>query len=126
MFPYQPGADDNGPAGGWGEFHPIDTAGNRASVPSMNAATLFGFEERAFGLILFLGLPWTTSAQGQGQAAQSDVQGVEVLTRGPVHEAFAGIVTFDPKPVADCGRTDQPVGERPHFAPCATRFATGS
>ena len=76
--------------------HPIDAVGNRASLLSMQATTLLRFKERAFGLLLFLGLPWTTSAQGQ--EAQSDVQGVEVLTRGPVHEAFAGIVTFDPKP----------------------------
>ena len=27
-----------------------------------------------------------------------DTQGVQVLTRGPVHEAFAGIVTFNPEP----------------------------
>lgn len=27
-----------------------------------------------------------------------DEQGVQVLTRGPVHEAFAGIVTFNPEP----------------------------
>jgi hypothetical protein len=28
----------------------------------------------------------------------SDQQGVEVLTRGPVHEAFAGVVAFNPQP----------------------------
>jgi hypothetical protein len=27
-----------------------------------------------------------------------DEQGVQVLTRGPVHEAFAGVVTFNPEP----------------------------
>src|SRR6188474_975668 len=27
-----------------------------------------------------------------------DIDGVEVLTRGPVHEAFAGTITFDPQP----------------------------
>jgi hypothetical protein len=62
----------------------------------MKATNLFGFENRAFGLILLLGLPWTTSAQGQ--ETQYEVQGVEVLTRGPVHEAFAGMVTFNPEP----------------------------
>ncbi|MGK0188800.1 MAG: hypothetical protein ACI9R3_004614 [Verrucomicrobiales bacterium] len=35
-----------------------------------------------------------SSSYGQ-QPGISDVQGVEVLTRGPVHEAFAGIITFD-------------------------------
>ena len=25
-------------------------------------------------------------------------QGVQVLTRGPVHEAFAGMVTYNPEP----------------------------
>lgn len=62
----------------------------------MKSTTLLSIEKRALGLVLFLGLPWTTSALGQ--EAQSEVQGVEVLTRGPVHEAFAGIVTFDPEP----------------------------
>src|SRR6185503_2341386 len=32
-----------------------------------------------------------------GRAPDSE-QGVEVLTRGPVHEAFAETVTFDPQP----------------------------
>ena len=34
------------------------------------------------------------AAQGQADAEE----GVEVLTRGPVHEAFAATVTFDPEP----------------------------
>lgn len=35
---------------------------------------------------------------GAAQSVTGDEQGVEVLTRGPVHEAFAGIVTFNPEP----------------------------
>lgn len=42
-----------------------------------------------------LGWERTAVAQ-QDQAASED--GVEVLTRGPVHEAFAETVTFDPQP----------------------------
>lgn len=37
-------------------------------------------------------------ANGQAQAPANDAPGVEVLTRGPVHEAFAGMVTFNPEP----------------------------
>src|SRR3954447_20191862 len=32
------------------------------------------------------------------QVPPSGQQGIEVLTRGPVHEAFAETVTFDPEP----------------------------
>jgi hypothetical protein len=35
---------------------------------------------------------------GRAQPADSDVPGAQVLTRGPVHEAFAGVVTFNPEP----------------------------
>ena len=35
---------------------------------------------------------------GRAQAPAADVAGVEVLTRGPVHEAFAGMITFNPLP----------------------------
>ena len=34
----------------------------------------------------------------QAQQPGNDVPGEQVLTRGPVHEAFAGIVTFNPQP----------------------------
>ena len=44
----------------------------------------------------------TTIGLGQHIAAQSapsaGQDGVEVLTRGPVHEAFAETITFDPEP----------------------------
>jgi len=42
-----------------------------------------------------LGLDKAVVAQ---QSPFDTEQGVEVLTRGPVHEAFAGTVTFDPQP----------------------------
>ena len=40
------------------------------------------------------------AAIATGQAADSaiDDQGAQVLTRGPVHEAFAGIVSYNPEP----------------------------
>ena len=37
-------------------------------------------------------------AVAQTQPLAGDVPGVEVQTRGPVHEAFAGLVTFNPVP----------------------------
>jgi hypothetical protein len=39
-----------------------------------------------------------TIVRGQGEEAAIDDQGVQVLTRGPVHEAFAGIVSYNPEP----------------------------
>lgn len=43
--------------------------------------------------------PATESAAPQGEAAaEPAADGVEVLTRGPVHEAFAETVSFDPQP----------------------------
>lgn len=52
----------------------------------------------ALALSLSLGLHLTAPGPAIGQEASTEVPGVEVLTRGPVHEAFAGIVNFDPEP----------------------------
>lgn len=35
---------------------------------------------------------------GRAQSPDADAPGVDVLTRGPVHEAFASMVTFNPEP----------------------------
>jgi hypothetical protein len=43
----------------------------------------------AVGLIGFI---------GRAQSPDGDVAGATVLTRGPVHEAFAGVVAFNPEP----------------------------
>ena len=37
-------------------------------------------------------------AIGQAPAPNTDAPGAQVLTRGPVHEAFAGMITFNPEP----------------------------
>jgi hypothetical protein len=34
----------------------------------------------------------------RAQPSDNDVPGEQVLTRGPVHEAFAGVITFNPQP----------------------------
>lgn len=51
---------------------------------------------------LIAALMGTVVAWGQVHGvprARTEVNdGMEVLTRGPVHEAFAGMVTFDPEP----------------------------
>lgn len=49
------------------------------------------------GLIALIGIGGDL-ALGQAQSPGDDVPGAEVLTRGPVHEAFAGMVTFNPEP----------------------------
>jgi hypothetical protein len=46
--------------------------------------------------LVTLGVNHYSSAARQG--APTDQDGVEVLTRGPVHEAFAETITFDPQP----------------------------
>ena len=51
----------------------------------------------ASALVLLLALQ-SSPTISSGQEPPDNVQGVEVFTRGPVHEAFAGIVTFDPQP----------------------------
>lgn len=51
----------------------------------------------AAGLAILIGISWDT-AICRAQAPANDVPGAQVLTRGPVHEAFAGMVTFNPEP----------------------------
>lgn len=51
-----------------------------------------------FALVLFLACQATAPEAAHCQEPEAEVPGVEVLTRGPVHEAFAGIVNFDPEP----------------------------
>ncbi|HEY5914407.1 MAG TPA: hypothetical protein VJA21_27775 [Verrucomicrobiae bacterium] len=48
-------------------------------------------------LVILIGTSWGL-AICRAQQADRDVPGEQVLTRGPVHEAFAGIVTFNPQP----------------------------
>lgn len=60
----------------------------------------------------------TAIAWGQDRAEPSDrsavEDGVEVLTRGPVHEAFAGTIRFDPEPgVVVMRPVPEPVEELP-------------
>jgi hypothetical protein len=52
---------------------------------------------RAAVLVLFIGIAGDI-AICRAQQPDSEVPGAQVLTRGPVHEAFAGIVTFNPQP----------------------------
>jgi hypothetical protein len=48
-------------------------------------------------LLVLVGMSWD-GAICRAQQPDNDPQGAQVLTRGPVHEAFAGIVTFNPEP----------------------------
>jgi hypothetical protein len=53
----------------------------------------------AFTALVILGTGFGWDAAIAAQEGRTDVEeGVEVLTRGPVHEAFAETVTFDPEP----------------------------
>ena len=72
-------------------------------------------------------LAWSGTLIGAGvAAAQQDNSsaGAEVLTRGPVHEAFAGTVSYDPEPGALIDR--QPptaIEEVPHRRACCRTAA---
>src|ERR1043165_2148500 len=48
-------------------------------------------------LVVLIGIGWDI-AICRAQQPDKDVEGAQVLTRGPVHEAFAGVVTFNPQP----------------------------
>ena len=48
-------------------------------------------------LVVLIGISWDL-AICRAQQPDNDVPGAQVLTRGPVHEAFAGMVTFNPEP----------------------------
>ena len=51
----------------------------------------------AAALIIVVGVG-VNIATCHAQPSEVDAAGAQVLTRGPVHEAFAGIVTFNPEP----------------------------
>jgi hypothetical protein len=67
-------------------------------------------------VVAFIGTSWAIS---RAQSPDTEVQGTQVLTRGPVHEAFAGIVTFNPEPGIVVAKAppdiieEVPPGERP-------------
>ncbi len=48
-------------------------------------------------LIAFIGIS-SDRAMARAQPLGDDAPGAQVLTRGPVHEAFAGMITFNPEP----------------------------
>lgn len=52
---------------------------------------------RTIGLAVLIGISGDVSFC-QPQPPDQDVPGAQVLTRGPVHEAFAGGVAFNPEP----------------------------
>jgi hypothetical protein len=72
----------------------------------------------AFALVALVGASWTPSVSRAEESA-AVVQGGQVLTRGPVHEAFAGTITFNPEPGIIVAKappeaiTELPPGERP-------------
>ena len=61
-----------------------------------SASGIFRFGKLAAYAVV-LGL-CTVHANGQAEGIETDDEGAQVLTRGPVHEAFAGIVSYNPEP----------------------------
>ncbi len=67
----------------------------------------------AFGVMVLLGLN-AGMASGQAPPPDKDVPGAQVLTRGPVHEAFAGVVAYNPAPgVVTTKAPPAPIEEMP-------------
>lgn len=53
---------------------------------------------RRMAILLSLGVPLGLNSASSQERGPPAAEGVEILTRGPVHEAFAETVTFDPEP----------------------------
>ena len=73
---------------------------------------------KSYVYCLIAALLGTAIAWGQDRGGPLDrpavEDGVEVLTRGPVHEAFAGTITFDPEPGVIVKRpAPEPIEELP-------------
>src|SRR3954464_9391097 len=64
-----------------------------------NATGVRPFSRNIFAafIIGFIGLS-LPMAVSHAQPANNDESGAEVVTRGPVHEAFAGVVSYNPEP----------------------------
>lgn len=61
----------------------------------MKASGIF-LRQAAKGLAVLICIGWHMAIRAQ--PPDNDVAGAQVLTRGPVHEAFAGTITFNPEP----------------------------
>ncbi len=66
----------------------------KTSCDAMRRISRFGM---AVAQVVLLGLG-AAIASGQAEDSSIDDQGAQVLTRGPVHEAFAEIVSYNPEP----------------------------
>ncbi|RPJ35127.1 MAG: hypothetical protein EHM17_03775, partial [Verrucomicrobiaceae bacterium] len=76
------------------KHQPFEILLNRKPRDAMRRISMFGM---AAAQAVFLSLG-TAIATGQAEESAIDDQGAQVLTRGPVHEAFAGIVSYNPEP----------------------------
>ena len=67
--------------------------------PVPNARAARSFFRRTFVALIacFIGLSLPV-ATGRAQSSDHETEGEEVLTRGPVHEAFAPVVSYNPAP----------------------------
>src|ERR1043165_3559933 len=93
-----------------------------ASTPEVSRQTINITHRTASGC-LAVALVFLASLGGSltsyAQAPDGEVAGASVLTRGPVHEAFAGMVTYNPEPGVVISRAppeaieEMPPEERP-------------
>ncbi|MEX0586433.1 MAG: hypothetical protein WD176_07305, partial [Pirellulales bacterium] len=69
---------------------------------------------RAFQMLLGAALLAALNTSAPCQAVEASGEGIEVLTRGPVHEAFASTIEFNPKATATISkRPPDPIEELP-------------
>lgn len=78
------------------EFTHSLTVMKTSTICSNRGQAITTYPAVALGLV-FIGLGWGGTV-GRAQPAYSDAPGVQVLIRGPVHEAFAGTITFNAEP----------------------------
>lgn len=76
------------------KMKPVEMLLNRSLRHVARRISKFGMVA-AQAVLIYIGADITT---GQTQESGIDDQGAQVLTRGPVHEAFAGIVSYNPEP----------------------------
>lgn len=69
-----------------------------APAPASADARVAHFLSHGCLAVVLVGLCGWAASAGRAEAVDYEQEGVEVLTRGPVHEAFAGMVSYDPEP----------------------------
>ena len=111
-------------------IYSVKNCGSNEALIAMKPAATFSLTEilnragfrpgrwLALALVVLI-VSWGSSALCRAQPTEGEEQGTQVLTRGPVHEAFAGIVSYDATPGSEVTKAppelieEVPPDERP-------------